>query len=192
MLHVFQENSGILTTELAVQYGINDSTLRKAAERNDIQRYNRGIYLLDDVYYDDLFLLQLRYTKGIYSHDTALMLHELTTYSPFSYHISFPKGYHLKSAKENNIKAYYVCKKALDDTYVETIASWESNLIRVTTLEKTVVDVLRSERIMTFLVKEMIESYVEREDKDIEKLIDYAKEVDVLEVVRKEVLPLVK
>src|SRR5699024_5202773 len=143
LTQIFENNNGVLTTKMANEYGINDSTLRKAVERKDIQKYSRGIYFLEDTYFDDLYLLQLKYTKGIYSHETAVMLHWLSTNYPFVYHVSFPRGYHLFNAKEQNIKPYYVEKSELEDEYIETIDSWDSNPLRVTNIEKTIIDILR-------------------------------------------------
>lgn len=188
----FEENNGILTTEMALEYGIHDSILRKAAERKDIYRYCRGIYLSDKVHEDDLYLLQLRYKKGVYSHDTAMMLHRLTTFSPFIYHITFPRTYHLPKASEQLIEVHYADKSELVEDYVQTIYSWESNPIKVTNLEKTIVDTFRYEKLMTFFVQEMIGNYVLRVDKDIQRLVEYAERFNVLDMVKKEILPIIK
>lgn len=192
LMKAFEMHNGILTTELALKFGINDSTLRKAVERKDVYRHSRGIYLLDEVYEDDLYILQLRYPRGIISHDTAMMLHELTTFSPFVYHLTFPKGYHLSDAKEQLIEMHYANENELKEEYIQTIDSWESNPIKVTNLEKTIIDSFRYEELMTFIMKEMIHNYVQRKDKNIDRLIDYAKRFKVLEIVEREVLPFVK
>lgn len=192
LIEAFETNNGILTTQLASEFGINDSTLRKAVERNDIKKYWKGIYILDDVHEDDLYLLQLRYSKGVFSHDTAMMLHDLTTFSPFVYHLTFPKGYHLNSTKEYYIEPHYADEWELVNEYVEVIDSWESNPIQVTNLEKTIVDNFRYEKLQTFFIQEMIDNYVNRTDKNIDKLIEYATRFGVLDRVEKEVFPFVK
>lgn len=192
LINAFEIHNGILTTELALKFGIDDSTLRKAVARKDIYRHSRGVYLLDDVYEDDLYILQLRYPKGIFSHDTAMMLHELTTFSPFVYHLTFPRGYHLSNAKEQCIEMHYADNGELDDEYVDVMYSWESNPIKVTNLEKTIVDSFRYERLMTFIIQEMVHEYVQREDKNIVRLIEYAERFKVLDVVERKVLPFVK
>ncbi|MBU5467925.1 hypothetical protein KQI49_13930 [Virgibacillus sp. MSJ-26] len=187
--HAFEENNGILTPEIATDYGIHDSTLRKAVERKDIQKYCRGIYLLDDFYFDDLYIIQLQYPGAVYSHETAVMLHTLSSYSPFFYHVSFGRGYHLSNAKEQHIKPHYISKNELDDEYIEKIDSWDSNPIKVTNLEKTIVDMLRHKNPMPGIVDEMIHDYVTREDKNIDKLVDYACRFDVLTSVKERVFP---
>lgn len=188
----FEENNGILTTEMALGYGIHDSTLRRAVERKNIQRYCKGIYFLNNLYFDDLYFVQLKHSKGVYSHDTAIMLHELTTFSPFVYHVTFPQGYHVSNAKEQLIEMHYADNSELSEEYIQTIYSWESNPIKVTNLEKTIVDTFRYEKLMTFLVQEMIGNYVDREDQDVQKLIEYADRYGVLDVIEREVMPFVK
>ena len=183
LIQAFGDNNGILTTKMAQGYGIDDSTLRRAVERTDIQKYSRGIYFLDDTYYDDLYLLQLKYPKGVYSHETAVMLHWLSTNYPFMYHLSFPRGYNLINAKNQKIKPYYIVNKALDKEYVDVLDSWDSNPLRVTNLEKTVIDMLVSKTAEPGLVDEMIDDYLGRADKNIERLKEYGKRCNVEELI---------
>jgi predicted transcriptional regulator of viral defense system len=190
--NAFYDTNGILTTRMAKKYSIDDSTLRKAAERQDIQRYARGIYLLDDEYFDDLYLLQLKYTRSVYSHETAVLLHWLTTNYPFQFHMSFPKSYHLKNAKKQNIETYYVNEAELTAEYIETVESWDSNPLRVTNLEKTIIDMLKMKDSTPGIVDEMLDDYIDREDKNIERLKSYAKEFDIESLIDERVITLVK
>lgn len=192
--HAFEQNNGVLTPEIALNYGIHDSTLRKAVERNDIQKYCRGIYFLEDLYYDDLYFMQLKYPKGVYSHETAVMLHTLSTYSPFYFHISFPENYRLGSdkAKEQYIRTYYTPKIERTDEYIEVMDSWDSNPIKVTNLEKTIIDMLRKKNPMPGIVDEMINDYIDRDDTDIQKLVEYGARFDVINQIEERILPYVK
>lgn len=192
--YAFEQNNGVLTPEMALNYGIHDSTLRKAVERNDIQKYCRGVYFLEDLYYDDLYFMQLKYPKGVYSHETAVMLHTLSTYSPFYFHISFPENYRLGSdkAKEQYIRTYYTPEIERTDEYIEVMDSWDSNPIRVTNLEKTVVDMLRKKVPMPGIVDEMINDYIDRDDTNIQKLVEYGTRFDVINQIEERILPYVK
>ena len=189
---IFEANNGILTTQMAKDAGIDSSTLRKAAERNDIQRHSRGIYLLDESYYDDLYLLQLKYPKGVYSHETAVMLHWLSTSYPFSYHISFPRGYHLTNAKDQNIRPHYLPEKELKDKYVTEVDSWDRNPIKVTNLEKTIIDMMRYEKITPGILEELIDDYLDREEKNIRRLEEYAKLFKMENLIEERILAFVK
>lgn len=186
-IQAFEKNNGILTTEMAKKNGINKLFLEKEVERKNILKYSEGIFLLDESYYDDLYLLQLKYPESIYSHYTAIMLHWLSTDSPFVYHLSFPEDYSLQEL-EKNIKAYSMNSNEFIDEYITKLDSWHSNFVRVTNLEKTIVDVFRNEKLMTFVIQEMIDDYINRSDKNIQKLIEYAKRFDVMEVIEREIL----
>jgi len=50
----------------------------------------RGVYILPEVWDDEMFNLQSRFKRGIYSHETALFLWDLTDRTPnaFSAEIS--------------------------------------------------------------------------------------------------------
>jgi predicted transcriptional regulator of viral defense system len=67
--------------------------------------------------------------------------------------------------------------------------SWDSNSINVTNLEKTIVDMLLHKNPMPGIVDEMIDDYVAREDKNIDKLMDYACRFDVLDIIKERILP---
>jgi hypothetical protein len=41
---------------------------------------------------------------------------------------------------------------------------------------------------MTFILEEMVDDYIDREDKNIPKLIEYAKQFGVMEVIEREIL----
>lgn len=185
---VFIEHNGVLTTKAAEQAGFHDSTLRKAVLRKDIEKYASGIYFLNESYYDDLFFLQLRYPKGIYSHETAVLLHWLSTNYPFAYHISFPRGYHLVNAKKQNIQPHYRSEQELREEYIEEINSWDGNPLRVTNLEKTIVDMLRSNETTPGLLEEMIEDYLGRKEKNLGRLKQYGQRFKVEKLIEERIL----
>lgn len=184
----FHSNNGILTTAIAKQYGINGSTLRKALERNDVKRYANGIYYLSDSYFDDFYMLQLKYPKGVYSHETAVLLHWLSTNYPFTYHISFPRGYHLGNANDQNIKPYYLSEKELNNDFFQDVKTWDGNIVRVTNLEKTIVDMLRCEDSTPGLFDEIVNNYLSRRDKNWERLLTYGEFFNIKPLLEKRAL----
>lgn len=184
----FRSNNGILTTAKAKQYGINDSTLRKALERNDIKRYANGIYYLSDSYFDDFYMLQLKYPKGVYSYETAVLLHWLSTNYPFTYHISFPLGFNLRNAEDQNIKPYYLSENELNNDFFQDVKTWDGNIVRVTNLEKTIVDMLRCEDITPGLFDQIVNNYLSRTDKNLERLLTYGNFFNIKNLLEKRVL----
>lgn len=192
LTQLFMDNNGIITAKLAKKHGIDDSTLRKAVNRNDIKKHSRGIFLLDESHQDDIYIIQLKYPKGVYSHETAVMLHWLTTNYPFTYHMSFPRGYHLATAEEQNIKPYYLSHKELDEEYIVELESWDGNPLRVTNLEKTIIDMMRYKHATPGIIEEMLDDYLDRDDHDFRRLERYAREFNIEELVEERILSIAK
>lgn len=118
-------------------------------------------------------MLQLKYSKGVFSYERAVMLRWLSTNFPFACHVSFPKGYHLINAKEQNIKPHYVPENELNNEYIEVVNSWDSNPVKVTNLEKALIDMLRYNEAILGIINEILDDYLGREDKNIERLEEY-------------------
>lgn len=172
--NAFEENNGILSLSLAEEKGLSKETLRKAYLRGDLVKDSRGIYLLDESNADDMYSLQLRFSTGIFSHETAVMLHGLSTYSPFVYHLTFPRGYHLKNAKDYNIYSHHMVKEKYNYGIV-LMESWHGNNLIVTDLERTVIDMLKANRTMPGVEEEMLENYFWMEERNINRLKSYAR-----------------
>ncbi len=171
---IFEKYNGTLPTKIAVQHGINRETLRKAALRNDIEKVGRGIYLLHDAIEDDLFSTQAIYNRGIYSHETALMLYNYGTFSPFKHHMTFPQGYNSKVFKDSKIKPTFVSKKYYD-LGVTQVDTWFGNPVNVYDRERTVLDMLVSPTALAFTLEEMWRDYLDDDEKDLDMLKEYAR-----------------
>lgn len=179
----FAQENGVLTLDRAAQLGLSKESVRKAYRRGDVLKADRGIYLLNDSYEDDLYIMQLKYSKGIYSHESACMLHGLTTFSPFSYIMTFPKGYHLNTREAQCIEAHY-STPPFYSLGVMQLKSWFGNPLRVTNLERTVIDMLRSPHTLPDIVDEVLSNYSWSEDKNLTRLNEYAQVYKVMHLVR--------
>ncbi|MDN6640685.1 MAG: hypothetical protein L0L10_07870 [Tetragenococcus sp.] len=174
---IFDKYNGTLPTKLAIKEGLTKETLRKAYLRGDVEKPNRGVFVLPDAFFDDYFALQTTYSKGIYSHESALLLHELTTFSPFRYYMTFPKSYHTSQLEKNKIKPIYTIEPyyKLGRTEVKT---WFGNIVRVYDKERTVLDMLASKHSSKSIIDEMWGNYLNDKDKDPQRLYAYAEKMN--------------
>ncbi|MCQ2492439.1 MAG: type IV toxin-antitoxin system AbiEi family antitoxin domain-containing protein, partial [Lachnospiraceae bacterium] len=95
--------NGVITAKQISKMGIHRSALRELVESGDIIRCSRGIYMPAYEWEDEYRLLQEKYSRGIYSHETALYLHGYCERIPISFHMTFPYGYNCPSIKRENI-----------------------------------------------------------------------------------------
>jgi len=170
----FHLNDGALTTHKAEELGINKETLRKAYKRGDLLKEERGIYQLPDYYYDELYIKQKRFSKGIYSRLTAVYLYNYGTYIPHYYDMTFPNGYHSENLINNDIHSYYVDKE-LHQLGVTIIETMFGNKVQVYDKEKTIVDLFSTKSNIPLEIDDIMDDYLADSERDFSKLEYYAK-----------------
>ena len=170
--------NGTITTEQVTSAGLHRSILQELVDSGEIYRFGRGLYVRTDAWEDDFYLLQLKYGRGIYSHDTALYLHGYSDRTPAQYTMTFPKGYNSRSLKEENI----LVKRVVAENYslgVMELPSPCGNPLRVYDLERTLCDILRGSGSDIQIVSAAMKKYAVSKEKDIHKLMKYAEQLRV-------------
>ncbi len=177
------QHGTLLTSDLA-ELNIPRTYLSILERNGEIERVTRGVYKVVASIGDELLSFQSRYKLSIYSHETALYLHDLTDRTPLYYSISVPTGYHSISLNESGHKIFYVNRK-LFDLGVILMKSPHGNEIKTTNLERTITDVLRSRnQIDVQSVNEAIKRYVRKKERNVDLLYSYAKQFRIQKIVR--------
>lgn len=176
---LFEASSdGTITASQVTSAGLHRSVLQKLTGSGDIYRFARGIYVCSNLWEDDFYLLQRKYSRGIYSHDTALYLLGYSDRTPAQYTLTFPKGYNSPSLKQENVNI----KRAVKENYslgVIEIQSPSGNPIRVYDLERTLCDILRGGGSDIQIINAAMKKYANSKEKDIHKLMQYASQLRV-------------
>jgi predicted transcriptional regulator of viral defense system len=181
---VLEEQRGILLTSDLAGFNIPRIYLSIMEHNGEIERISRGVYQSTKSIEDEMFSFQVRYKSLIFSHETALYLHDLTDRTPLSYSISAPVGYHSITLKENGHKIFYI-NRDLFDLGVISMKSPHGNEIRTTNLERTICDVLRSRnQVDVQFVNEALKKYIVHKDKNIDQLYNYASRFRIQKIVR--------
>ena len=175
IIKMAQENNGIVTTEMVTATGFSRGNIQYLVDKGMIEKSARGIYVLPEVWDDEIFNLQNRLKRGIYSHETALFLWDLTDRTPSRYHMTFPTNYNLTKLKQENIRCVQ-CKKALYDLGITEVTTPGGNTVRAYSVERTLCDILRPHsRVDIQVVTEAFKHFITRTDKNIPVLSEYAK-----------------
>ena len=170
--------NGVITTAQVTNLGLHRGILKKLVNNSIVHPVGRGIYVQNDVWEDDFYLLQRKYERGIYSHDTALYLLGYSDRTPARYTMTFPKGYNAPSLKNENV----IIKRVILENYNFGKAEIESpsgNLIYVYDLERSLCDMLRGNSGDIEIINEAMKRYVKSKNKDINKLLKYADQLHV-------------
>ena len=158
--------------------------LQKMLAEGQLERVARGVYVFVDSIEDEMYFMQTKYPKLIYSHETALYLHGLSDRTPFEYSATVPSGYKVVGTVAKWFKIYYI-KKELHEQGVETVKSAHGNPIRTYILERTICDLIRSRnRIDVQILNDALKRFVKIKSADYSILMDHAKKLRVETVLK--------
>ena len=151
----------------------------------------RGIYITEDVWPDELYIMQVRSSAVVFSGETALYLHNLIDREYSEICVTVPTGYNATHLYADNLKVKYVHR----DVYelgVCMVASNSGNMVRVYDKERCICDLI-SDRNKTEVqnFQTAIKEYMAGKDKKLSKLIEYAEQLGISDEVMKYVEVLV-
>ena len=181
---VLKQNGGMITTAQANEVGVSNERLRLLVHSGDLERVTTGIYVLPDEFTDKMFIVQLRRPKIIYSHETALFLHELTDRDPISYMVTVPTGYNPTRLREDGFTVFTI-KRELHEIGVTKLTTMFGNSVTVYDMERTICDCLRSRNNLDIaVVTDALKRYAKRKDKNLNKLMQMAETFKVTKLLR--------
>lgn len=179
-----KQNGGIITTAQANQAGVSNERLRLLVNSGDLERVTTGIYVLPEEFADRMYIVQLRRPKIIYSHETALFLHELTDRDPINYMVTVPTGYNPTRLREDGFTVFTI-KRELHEIGVTKLTTMFGNAVTVYDLERTICDCLRSRNDLDIaVVTDAVKRYAKRKDKNLSKLMQMAETFKVTKLLR--------
>ena len=181
---LFAQNSGIIKTAQVVKAGISKSTFYAYAKQRGVEQAGHGIYALPDAWHDAMYLLHLRCTQAVFSHESALFFHDLTDREPTAYSITVKTGYNPANLKADGVKVYTI-QKELHDVGIITMNTPFGHPVFVYNAERTICDLIRSRNgIEAQIFQDALKQYAKRRDKDLRQLMRYAQMLHVDRLLR--------
>ena len=178
-----KQHGTVLSADLDI-YEIPRTYLQMMVAEGKLERVDRGVYVSIDAIEDEMYAMQTKYPKLIYSHETALYLHGLSDRTPFEYSASVPSGYKVVGSVADRFKIYYI-KKELHELGVETVKSSHGNPIRAYDVERTVCDLIRSRsRIDVQILNDALKRFVKLKSADHSILLEYARKLKAESVLK--------
>lgn len=179
-----QKSNGYLKTSEAVALGVSRPYISEYIRARGLERVAHGLYMTQDAWYDGMYVLQTRSPSAVFSHETALYLHNLAEREPSPYSITLKAGANATRLTSQGVKVYKV-KKALFHKGITQARSPAGHTLRVYNLERTICDLVRSRSsIETQELLSAIRAYVQSKGKNIPLLMRYAQDFSVEKIVR--------
>ena len=175
-----------LTPSIAAEAGISKFKFYQYVRNNNLEQVGHGIYLAGEGWTDELYLLHQRCPNAVFSHDEAFYYHNLTDREPLIHTMTVYSGYNThRLTADGGCKVYNVKKELLNIGKI-TVKSNCGNEIPMYDLERTLCDLIRSRNsIEVQEFNSVLKSYVSRKDKDLNRLMEYAKLFRVDKVMRR-------
>ena len=135
-MDVAVDNGGYVTPALVADHGVPAVELRKMVSRGTLQAASRGVYRVPSLPYDpmDEFILARLWAagRGVISHDSALLVHELCDINPTRVHLTIPVKYRINRAGGQQ---YVIHRADLEPGDVTGI-----DAVTLTTIRRTLAD----------------------------------------------------
>ena len=184
ILQIANKNGGYFLAKNAESAGITKAALSLYAKQGKLERVRRGVYLVPDRFEDEMFAIQSTVPLAVYSHDTALYLHDLCDRDPILYTVTVPFGYNSATLRNKNIRVRTDKKETHNSHIVEAITIY-GNKVQVYDIERTLCDCLKPRcQVDISLVADAFKRYAKRKNKNLHELMSYAQSVGVDRKVR--------
>ncbi len=166
---VLERNQGYITTDDFLKLNICKPMIKKYIEIGLVRKVHHGLFIDNTLLEDDYFILQKMYPSVVFSHMTALYLWKLTT--------DFPVDIDLTVVKDKKVRGDYKVHHVDSKYYDLGIVSFKSpfdNPIRLYNMERCLCDLFRM-KMDSEKREKIVRHYLNRKDKDIERLMEYSK-----------------
>jgi predicted transcriptional regulator of viral defense system len=180
-----EDSNGTITARLLDENRIHRMYIKKLLDEGFLLQSARGVYVTAGTLEDEMFVLQSRFSKGIFSYGSALFLHDLADRTPLYYTMTFPQGYNTSKPKASGIRTVSAAERYYETGISETKTP-VGNIVKLYDPEKTVCDIVRNKKhIDVQIATEAIKRYARRRDRNTSRLMDYAKLLGVEDDIRK-------
>ena len=175
---------GYLQTSIVLENDVSKQTLAKYVKSRGLERAARGVYITEDVWPDDYYLLFLRNGRIVFSFESALYLHGLMDREPSKTTVTVPEGYNASHIVARGVRVIHA-KKDWYEIGISVINTAFGNEVPVYDKERTICDIIRNKNyieIQTF--QTAIREYMGGKGKNLGNLISYARYLGIEDEVR--------
>lgn len=183
-LRNYIEKKQVLSIDSAIkELGISPSSVYRFIKDENLERVSKGVYVKSNLWNDEMNLLSKRTSVAVFSHESALLLHNLTDREPSSLTVTVPSTYNASNLINTGVRVFYIKPNYLGIGKTN-LMSLEGNLVPSYDLERTICDILRSRsQIDAQVVFGALKAYIKRKDKRLDILSHYAKKFRVSKLI---------
>ncbi len=182
---LMERNNGYLLSAMANENNISRTVLSKYVKEKGLEKVARGIYITDDVWPDELYIMQVRNKAVIFAGETALYLHGLIDREYSEICVSVPTGYNASHLKTGSVQVKYASKNSYG-LGVCTVPSTSGNMVKVYDRERCICDLISDRKkvdVQNF--QTAMKVYMLGKCKKLSRLVEYAEQLGMRDEVMK-------
>ena len=178
LIEMLDANKGYITRRQVDEREIPSWFLTDLVRKAELVKVDKGFYARADWLRDDFLVFQYKYPRFIFSHLSALFLHGLTDRLPESFEVTGPKNY--RPFVPDGSVAIHTDSRASYDLGVVDVMTSLGHAVRCYDREKTLCDIIRiSGKMDPEVYIKALHLYAKSKNKDVGKLIDYARAMKI-------------
>lgn len=183
ILKIMKKNNEIITPSQLEKKGISRVYLSRMEREGIIEKVDRGIYVTKDFKYDEYYLFQLKYTKAIFSYNTALYFYEMTERTPIKMDVTVYREYNPHRFKD--FVNVYKISKELYNLGVTEKKSPQGMKVKTYNLERTVCDIIKDKDSIDIEIRnKAIKKAIKSKEFNASKMFEYAKKMNIYDKVK--------
>ena len=181
---LLEEKNGYIRLVDAQNEGVSKYYVLDYIRKNEMKKIAPGIYIAPEAWEDRLYSLQLRNRKIVFSHETALYIHNLSDREPFSPVVTVGRGYNAKHLKDNDVIVHTVRPEWLELGLTKG-QTFTGNTVRIYDKERCICDIIKNKKRTDIQVLQTaLTSYFSDSEKNIHTLMEYANIMGISDKVR--------
>lgn len=180
IIKIANDNNGYLYSKIMKEHGIQTSVIGRLEKEKLLTKVARGVYITDQGIEDEFFINSIKYSRIVYSGETALFLNGLSNKQSPIKEFTIPYGTNAPQIDGYEIKYSRKGTFSLGVTELETPFG---NIVRSYDKERCICDLFMRPDYYDY--EDRVYAINEYKDKylDFKKLYDYAKKLGVYKEV---------
>lgn len=185
MNKLLQEDNGYLITAQVEKAGISRTYLAKFVNENHLEKVAKGIYISQDTWADELYILQVCNPKIIYSGETALYLQGMIEREYTDICITVPPRFSQTRLRSKGVIVHQE-KHAIYQLGVTEVETNYGNMVRTYNKERCICDVIKNRKnIEVQQFQTAMKTFMRDKTKNMSRLMQYGEQLKIRDEIMK-------
>ena len=185
MCNLLRENNGYMYTAQVEKEGISRTYLAKFVRENNLEKVAKGIYISQDTWADELYILQICNPKIIYSGETALYLHGMIDREYMDICITVPPRFNQTRLRSKGVIVHQE-KPATYQLGIVEVETNYGNMVRAYNKERCICDMIKNRgNIEVQQFQTAMKTFMRDKTKDLSRLMFYGERLKIRDEIMK-------